>query len=360
VVASASLALLLGLAACGGGPGGGGDASRAASGFSREGTAAARHFLDTYVADDGRVQRHDQGDDVVSEGQAYGMLVAELVGEDDTVRSIWTWTRQHLQRPDGLLSFHADASGKVVDAQSATDADTLAAYALLRYDGPDAGALHADGTRLARAVLDHETVTDGQGGLVPVAGSWVQAGGSVAVNPSYWMPGVATELAKLTHDDRWSTVASTTVRLAGQLTADGSRLPPDWARLQGGQVEPTGAPDGSRPPQYGPDAQRALPFFAAGCSADAVKLASAWWRLLAPDDRSSALALGLDGSVADGSRSPLALVAAAAGARAAGDDSRGAQLVGAATDQTRSAPTYYGDAWLALAAGLAERRLVTC
>ena len=45
-------------------------------GPEEEATAAANAFLDDYVDDSGRVVRTDQGGDTVSEGQAYGMLVA--------------------------------------------------------------------------------------------------------------------------------------------------------------------------------------------------------------------------------------------------------------------------------------------
>ena len=349
---------LLVLSACGGGAGSD-DSTRAASGFSAEGRAAAERFLDRYVAPDGGVVRRDQGNDVVSEGQAYGMLIAELVGDDETVRRIWGWTRAHLNRPDGLLSFHADGNGTVLDRESAADADILAAYALLRYDGAGSATLHRDGKGLAQAVLAHETVPVGDGGLAPVAGSWVR-GEPAAVNPSYWMPEVSASLAGLTGDERWQTVADTTARLVAELTDDGARLPPDWAEIQGGRVQASAAPDGSRPPQYGPDAQRVPVFFAVGCDERSTRLAADWWQLLAPQDRPAALALGLDGNVTDGTRAPLALLAESAPAGAAGDQDKAAELVGEATEQAESAPTYYGDAWLALAAGLAERRLASC
>jgi hypothetical protein len=41
------------------------------------GSVPADSFLAKYVTSHGRVLRHDQGDDIVSEGQAYGMLIAE-------------------------------------------------------------------------------------------------------------------------------------------------------------------------------------------------------------------------------------------------------------------------------------------
>jgi endo-1,4-beta-D-glucanase Y len=66
--------------------------------------ASARAFLSRYVAADGRVLRRDQGGDVVSEGQAYAMLVSVAVGDRATFGRVWSWTRTHLQRRDGLLA----------------------------------------------------------------------------------------------------------------------------------------------------------------------------------------------------------------------------------------------------------------
>src|SRR5690242_16597277 len=105
------------------------------------GSAAADAFLARYVTEDGRVLRHDQGGDVVSEGQAYGMLIAEIAHRPDTVRRIWSWTDTHLRGSNGLLISHTSGSGAVQDPHPAADADTLAAYALLRYTGPDKDSL---------------------------------------------------------------------------------------------------------------------------------------------------------------------------------------------------------------------------
>jgi hypothetical protein len=56
----------------------------------------------------------------------------------------------------------------------------------------------------------------------------------------------------------------------------------------------------------------------------------------------------------------LALRAAAAAPRAAGDEGRDADLPARGALQATRAPTYYGDAWVALAAGLADGSLVDC
>src|SRR5262249_137105 len=86
-------------------------------------------FLNPFVGANGRVVRRDQGGDTVSEGQAYAMLIAVATGRRSTFERVWRWTRVHLQRPDGLLSWHWQ-DGKVSDAQPAADADLDAAHAL--------------------------------------------------------------------------------------------------------------------------------------------------------------------------------------------------------------------------------------
>jgi hypothetical protein len=339
------------LTACGGGSSESssvGSAPPTSSGSSS--MTAAESFLATYVDSDGRVLRHDQGDDIVSEGQSYGMLIAELAGRDDLVPTIWSWTKDHLQDSDGLLAYHASGDGQVLDEQPASDADTLAAYALLRYSGSDEDTLHADGKRLAAAVLQHETVQDPDGRPVLVAGPWAQE--PAVVNPSYWMPSVFDDLARLTGDRAWQQMAAATVELTDRATEHGSRLPPDWGRLDGDQVTPSGSGGGQGTPQYGPDAQRVPLWFGASCDDRARRLAAAWWPLLQPDDRSSASVLTMAGQPVDPAGSSLALLASAAAARAAGDGSAARDLETGAEQTDDGQPTYYGGAWLALAEGL--------
>jgi endoglucanase len=330
-----------------------GAASPASPPGADAGGSSAADFLRDYVREDGAVVRRDQGGDVVSEGQAYGMLIAQAAGHDDVVDTIWSWTRSHLLSADGLLAFHADPDGKVLDPQSAADADTLAAYALLRATGPDAAELHHDGRRLATAVLDQETLRDERGGWVLAAGPW--AVGPRVVNPSYWMPGVFGDLARLTGDPRWTDLAATSVDLLEKLTDSGRTLPPDWGRLDGDSVVPAGQGGGSGTPQYGPDAQRVPLWLAASCDRRARDLAGAWWSLLQQDDRSAALSLSTTGQSVDATPSVVALLASAASAEAAGDTAGAARLRTGAAQADRRHPTYYGAAWLALADQLRRR-----
>jgi endoglucanase len=314
---------------------------------------AASRFLTAYARPDGRVVRTDQGGDTVSEGQAYGMLLAEAVGDRAALSRIWQWTRDHLQLSDGLFAFHTNAAGQVVGREPASDADLLIAWALLRYHGPSAGAWHQAGRRVAGAILAHE-VTTGPGGVpVLTAGPWA-TGRPASLDPSYWSLAAFDGLAQLTGNRVWHRLAAGAVTLTRELTQDGRQLPPDWAELTAsGALRPEPAPDGSQPQtQYGPDAQRTVAWFAASCDPQARALAAHWWPLLRSGDRAQALALRPDGTVLNPSPAVLPLVASAAAAKAAGDGAAVHRLLQRAMDQQQAHPTYYGGAWAALGPAL--------
>ena len=310
--------------------------------------ATAATFLATYVERDGRVNRPDQGNDTVSEGQAYGLLLAETTGNDRLFNLIWQWTRVHLQLGNRLFAYHASAAGQILSPEAASDADLLIAWVLLRYTGPGAVALHSDGRQVADAVLAHE-VTFGAGRMpILAAGPWA-TGNPATLNPSYWSLPALTGLARLTGDPEWQHLADSALLLTRQLTRGGRLLPPDWAELTAaGQMLPEAAPDGSRPqPEYGLDAQRTVAWFAASCNPQASALAARWWPLLRASARSQALALQLNGKVLVPAKAVLPLVAAASAAHATGDHTASLRLLSQAARQQRHYPGYYGGAWAA-------------
>jgi endoglucanase len=322
---------------------------------------AAARFLSRYVTSDGRVIRHDQGGDIVSEGQAYAMLIAEIARKPSLVRTIWSWTAAHLGRPDGLFAWHANGAGQVEDVQSATDADILIAYALLRYAGPGESALHRAGRRVANAVLANESVTLPGGTPLPVAGPWARATSPPTVNPSYLMPGVFDQLAPFTGDGRWRQAAAGAIALIARLTRGGRLLPPDWAAVSGGRLVAIPRPHGSVGVQYSLDAARVPIWFASACSGGAAELAANWWRgLLASGERSAASALTLTGDPINPDSSPLTLVAGAATAAAAGNLAAARDLRRRAVALALRQPSYYGDAWIALGGALLGRSIGPC
>jgi endoglucanase len=324
--------------------------------------AAADAFLDHYLDPDGRVVRHDEGGDTVSEGQAYALLVSALTGDEARFDRTWRWTRAHLQRDDGLLAWHWQ-DGRVVDPHPAADADLDAARALAlaarRFARP---ALRRQARRMAAAVLSLET----RNGRL-VAGPWARERG--VLNPSYVSPAAATTLARLGHAPAWHQVRDQGLATARALT-EGPQLPPDWAVVASGSqsettattarvgaaVRATGPPaDPGATPAYGYDAVRLPIRLAEACDPRARRLAAALWPLLRRGDP-AILPRTRDSHGAPGAtRSPVALVAAAAAADAANDARARDRLLAAAQALDAEKPTYYGSAWIALGSSLLSR-----
>jgi endoglucanase len=311
---------------------------------------AAADFLDRYVDGDGRVVRHDQGGDTVSEGQSYALLLAQVAGDRETFRRVWDWTRENLLRPDGLLASHADAE-RVLDHNPASDADLVTAWALLRASGPGMGELRRTGRRMAAAVLAREIAAPPAPELL-AAGTWA-TGRPASLNPSYWALPAFAALREETGDTRWQALGAASVSAIRALTEEGRLLPPDWARAGGAAVSASASPNGDPAEvQYGPDGQRVVAWLAASCEPAARRLAAAWWPLLSGGATARALALSTDGHLINGTPTPLSLVASAAAAGAAGRPLERARLLDDAARLDAAHPTYYGAAWAALGRAL--------
>jgi endoglucanase len=325
----------------------------------RNGAAAdaALRFLTTYVDGSGRVVRRDQGGDTVSEGQSYALLLAQVAGDYGALRRVWQWTATHLQRPDGLLAGHADAT-RVIDPQPAADADLVTAWALSLVRGDGAAEYQRRARSIAASVLAHEVVWT-SGHPVLAAGPWA-TGSPASLNPSYWAVPAFAGLARATGDRRWAALAAGSVADTRALSQGGSALPPDWARLDGTTMSPTPSPNGQPSAvQYGPDAQRLVVWLASSCDPAARGLAAGWWPKLSSGTSSQALALKTDGSTVAPEPSPLALVAAAAAAHATGQTAARDRLLDRAETVERQRPSYYGAAWVALGRALLQGRLLT-
>jgi endo-1,4-beta-D-glucanase Y len=309
---------------------------------------ASKHFLDTYVKPDGRVERTDQGGDTVGEGQAYGMLIAAAIGDEQRFDAIWEWTKANIRRPDGLISF-LWRDGRVEDPEPASDADVDAVRALLaascRFDRPE---LRDEALELADAIMELETVPFEEGPVL-VAGPWARKN-PITLNPSYFSPATFAQLGDLTGDGRWGSLSASARTISQALMTQGTPLPPDWAQLKGGKPVPSGPPgEPQSTPGYGFDAARTLVRLAEDPDPAGREIAAVAWPVFdgkPPED--IPMEYSLSGEPAGDASHPLALVAAAGAAHAAGDDAAAGTLLDAAEELDQSQPTYYGAAWVAL------------
>jgi endo-1,4-beta-D-glucanase Y len=297
------------------------------------GEARPEPFLDRYVQDDGRVVRIDQGGDTVSEGQAYALLIAVARGDETRFARVWDWTRAHLRRPDGLLSWRW-ADGRVTDAEPSTDADLDAARALSLAAARFGEPRYRDASRALMQAIARDETTWAADRTVLVAGRWAR--GEAVVNPSYWSPRAYQELG-------FPKVAASSRRLTERLLQSG--LPPDWARVEPYGIVPAGPPSGGEP-MYSYDAVRVPVRLAESCDPADRSLAARMWPKLRDDP--GAARRRLDGTPIGDDEHPAALVGAAAAAQAAGDSRAAGDLLRRAASLNDQRPSYYGAAWVAL------------
>lgn len=321
------------------------------TGQARSAQVLGAEFLADWV-DDGRVVRRDQGGDTVSEGQAYGMLIALGTNDEQSFTEIWDWTRQNLQRADGLLAWRWD--GEIVDPEPAADADLDVARALVlageRFGDSD---LTDEGNAIAIQILDDLTVLTAAGRIV-LPGEWAAATPPYAYNPSYASPAAFAVLGASTGDPRFAELATGSAAVTSALLAR-SALPPDWAQVQlDGRVESMPGPQGTGTDvRYSYDAARLAIRYAESCAPTDVALSAALARTLGRDDPLRA-ELDLGGGALGEAVHPLAYGARAASLAAAGDDAGARDDLAQAVAVSDEVPTYYGAAWVALAPLLLE------
>jgi endo-1,4-beta-D-glucanase Y len=204
-----------------------------ASGFERSPgerlQALWSQYKHAYMVDSGAVHDPLRADRVTSEAQSYALLQSAWLGDERAFHAAYTWTNEHLRRPDGLFSWLWDPRGhRIVDANSATDADTDIAFALLVAASAFNRADYVcEAARLVKAVRERTAISFEEGWF-PSAGNW--AGAERIVNLSYFAPYEYDYFEALDPDGGWQRVTAAGYALLEQATRDNA-LPADFAVL---------------------------------------------------------------------------------------------------------------------------------
>jgi endoglucanase len=184
-----------------------------------------------YVSPSGRVIDNGQGGISHSEGQAYALLLAQAADDRPGFDRIWGWTRDRLQvRDDALLAWKWDPVDRTVaDLNNASDADVLAAWALMRAAARwDEEAYRATAERILADIKRKLVVSTPAGpALLPGADGFVHDG-VVTVNLSYWVFPALSEFHRLDPDGPWSDLRAGGLALLGKARFGDHGLPADW------------------------------------------------------------------------------------------------------------------------------------
>jgi len=185
-----------------------------------------------YMSADGYVIDPLRSGQVTSEAQSYALLQAAWLRDRQTFDRVLHWTTTHLQRPDGLFSWLWDPAGggRIVDANSATDAEIDTAFALIiAADAFDEPAYRDEAARLVRAIRTHASLAVGDAWF-PSAGNW--AGPERVVNLSYFAPYAFAYFDALDPGSGWLRAIDIGYQLLAATTGGRpARLPPDFMRV---------------------------------------------------------------------------------------------------------------------------------
>ena len=219
-----------------------------------------RFFEREFITSEGRVVDTGNGGISHSEGQGYGMLIAEAYGKRHAFERIWKWTRENLQtRPkDKLLSWKwvpdARGGGKVSDPNNASDADLLVAWALVR------AAARWSEFAFSQAALEilvdlrrlDLVEADGQTWLLPGTDGFRREHG-IILNPSYYIFRAFSEIDRAFPGAGWAALDGPGRRMLEAARFGEWSLSPEWVlRKEDGSFV---LPD-DFPPDFGYNAVR--------------------------------------------------------------------------------------------------------
>lgn len=171
-----------------------------------------------------RIRRPEDQDDTVSEGIAYGMLIAAYHGDRAIFDGLLGYARRYFDG-NGLMHWKIASDGRVRGNGAATDADEDLAMSLLVADrlwGSEYGEL---AKHIINGIWNAE-VEPGTNVLKP-GSAW---GGSEVMNPSYLDPAYYRIFAKVTGNTHWNDVVEKTYRMFDSISKHnkGTGLAPDW------------------------------------------------------------------------------------------------------------------------------------
>lgn len=194
-----------------------------------------KEFTRRYISPEGRVIDTGNGNISHSEGQGYGMLLAEAYGDREGFEKIWLWTRKNLQvREDNLFAWKWEpdhgGGGRVSDPNNASDGDLIIAWALYRASKRWNEESYAKATMQILVDLRETCFVKAPSGPVLLPGQFGFTGeeGEVVLNPSYYVFPALMELAGFSMRESLSEIRGSGLKLCMEARFGVDQLISDW------------------------------------------------------------------------------------------------------------------------------------
>jgi endo-1,4-beta-D-glucanase Y len=191
-----------------------------------------------------KVIRPENGNDTVSEGIGYGMLIAVYVGDHTLFDGLWGYAQT--QMSGGLMNWCIPAGGGSCSASggSATDADEDMAFALIQAGKRWGGTYASAASTMISAIWSKDI--DGSS-KIPTGGSNYGSTSSKPTNPSYFAPAFYKAFASVDAGHDWNGVATASYSALSSIAAKASKagLVPAWCGSNCTSVSSNGGADDS-------------------------------------------------------------------------------------------------------------------
>lgn len=198
-------------------------------------------YLKNFMSGDGRIIDYERGGITTSEGQSYIMLRSLMMSDRKTFDLCWKWTRNNLERQDKLFAWlwgeNESGEYKILDENSASDADVDIAFALLlAYEKWKDYDYLTHAVSIINSIWDNETRTIGEY-LVLMPGVNQAKQQKVEINPSYFSPYAFKLFQKYDDLHDWNLVVDSSycyLKKLSETTKTG--LAPDWFFIENDKI----------------------------------------------------------------------------------------------------------------------------
>jgi endo-1,4-beta-D-glucanase Y len=223
-------------------------------------------YKQVFIQPDGRVVDPTRGGVTTSEGQGYALLRAVWMGDQTTFDTVWRWTATHLELGGDAPFASLWSDGRVVDADSASDADSDIALALFYATRRFGEAQLRRQALTALSAIWRDDVVSINGMNVLTGGNWAtrqQTPGPVT-NPSYFAPYAYRTFAAEDASRPWSSLIDSSYTLLDECSSavlDGTAavgLPPNWCAISRATGHIVSFPSIANADDYGYDAFRVM------------------------------------------------------------------------------------------------------
>ena len=173
----------------------------------------------------GAVVRPENGNDTVSEGIAYGMLIAVNMNDKTLFDSLYSYWSGHSTAGSLMTWCIPGGSGSCsASGGSATDADEDAAFALLQADKVfGGGSYKSEAMTMIGDIWTHDI--DGGGTNLPKGGSNYGSPSSAVTNASYFAPAYYSAFKAAGDTNDWDSVNTAVYKAIGAIAGSDGLIP---------------------------------------------------------------------------------------------------------------------------------------